>query len=259
LIEKTKEGGKKMSNFTTYEKELYTAIANKAEEVFLKPNPLYSYEGIVNGCKVKDPLSGTTKTMYAVSQNTWRGFRTTPNSIYGPKVIFTGYFTKNKQTILSALESINSVEELNSLEDEICNDIKNNLIGNIKAEQLGSYNKIRKPVDLYIEHIVSMCSEISSENRIKLCKLLFLPLDSQIFRSPYIFDRSELRHCGISENATFKDVQDSKIYAKLQDSLSKKAADISDTIGKEFYRIYFDLLWNDRYKKPGKNLFETNF
>lgn len=248
-----------MKNFTAYEKDIYTAVANKAKDVFLNPSPLYSYEEIVNGCKVKDPSSGTTETMYAVSKNTWRGFHRTADSIYGSKEIFTGYFTKNKKTILSALKSVKSMEELDSLEDEICNDIRNNLFGNIKAEQLKSYNKIRKPVDLYIEHIVSMCSEISSEDRIKLSKLMFLPLDSRIFSSPYIFDPSELRYYGINNNATFKDVQNSQTYAKLQDILFKRATDISKVIGEEFHRIYFDLLWNDRYKKRGKNLFETNF
>jgi hypothetical protein len=248
-----------MNNIPIYEKEMYIAIVKKTEEVFLKPNPPYSYENIVNGCKVTDVLSGTSKTMYAVSNNTWRGFHRTANSIYGSKEIFTGYFTKNKPKILSALISINSTEELNLLEDEICNEIKNNLVGNIKADQLKSYNKIRKPVDLYIEHIVSMCSEISNANRTRLCRFLFLPLDSQIFRSPYIFKRSQLRNYGINDNATFKDVQNPEIYTALQDVLYKKSVDISNEIGKEFYRIYFDLLWNDRYKKPGKNLFQTNF
>lgn len=247
-----------MSNFSTFEKEMHISIVNKAEDVFLKPNPLYTYDNIVNGCTVTSILSGIRKTMYAVSNNTWRGFHRTADSTYGSKEIFTGYFTQNKQKILSALESIKSTEELDSLEDSICKDIKTGLFGNIRADQLGSYNKIRKPVDLYIEHIVSMCSELSS-NRINIAKLLFLPLDSQIFSSPYIFSRSQLYSYGINDNATFKDVQTRKTYNALQDILSKKAIDISNCIGKEFNRIYFDLLWNDRYKKPGKNLFETNF
>jgi len=240
------------------EKEMYISIVNKAEAVFLKPNPLYGYESIVNGCTVTNVLNGMQKTMYAVSNNTWRGFHRTADSIYGSKEIFVTYFIQNKQKILSALESIKSAEELDSLEDTICKDIKNNLFGNIKASQLGSYNKIRKPVDLYIEHIVSMCSELSN-NRSNSTKLLFLPLDSQIFSSPYIFSRSQLYSYGIRDNASFKDVQNRKTYIALQDILTKKASDISDCIGKEFHRIYFDLLWNDRYKKPGNNLFETNF
>ncbi|HHW21310.1 MAG TPA: hypothetical protein GXX26_00290 [Clostridiaceae bacterium] len=132
-------------------------------------------------------------------------------------------------------------------------------MGNIKASQLESYNKIRKPVDLYIEHIASMCSDISSSERAALVKLLYLPLDSQIFASPYIFSRSQLYSFGIRDNASFKDVWHRKTYISLQDMLLKKAADISDHIGKEFLRIYFDLLWNDRYRKPGRNLFESKF
>jgi len=247
-----------MSNISTFEKEIFISIVKKAEDVFLKPNPLYSYENIVNGCIVTSSFSGMCKTMYAVSNNTWRGFHRTFDSIYGSKEIFTGYFIQNKEKILGALESIKSTEELDSLEDSICNDIKTELFGNIRADQLNSYNKIRKPVDLYIEHIVSMCSEFSG-NRIKITKFLFLPLDSQIFSSPYIFSRSQLYSYGIKDNATFKDVQIRKTYNALQDILLKKAIDISNCIGKKFNRIYFDLLWNDRYKKPGNNLFETNF
>ena len=247
-----------MSNFSTFEKEMFISIVKKAEVVFLKPNPLYSYDDIVNGCIVSSPFSGISKTMYAVGNNTWRGFHRTSNSIYGSKEIFTSYFSRCKQKILSALNSITSMEELHTLEESICNDIRNELFGNIKENQLKSYNKIRKPVDLYIEHIISMCSEISS-SRINYVKLLFLPLDSQIFSSPYIFSRSQLYSNGIKDNATFKDVKSRITYNSLQRILLNKAVNISNCIGREFHRIYFDLLWNDRYRKPGRNLFETNF
>ncbi len=247
-----------MSNFSAHDKEIYISIINKAETVFLKPHSTYSCDSIINGCMVKDPASSTYEKMYAVSNNTWRGFHRTDNSTYGSKEIFVGYFTHNKQKILSSLESTTTIDELNILEDNICKDIRSSLEYQIKANQLSSYNKIRKPVDLYIEHIVSMCSELASK-RTTLTKLLFLPLDSQIFSSSYIFSRSQLYSYGIKENATFKDVQTYTIYAALQGILSKKAIDISNCTGKDFNKIYFDLLWNERYKKPGNNIFETNF
>lgn len=247
-----------MINISGSEKEMFISIVKKAEVVFLNPNQLYPYDSIVNGCIVADPLGGISKTMYAVANNTWRGFHRTANSTYGSKKIFTAYFTKNKLKILSALNTISSMDELDSLEENICNDIRNELFGNIKEDQLKSYNKIRKPVDLYIEHIVSMCSELTS-NRTNIVKFLFLPLDSQIFSSSYIFSRSQLYSNGIKDNATFKDVQSQITYNSLQNILLKKSVDISNCIGKEFCRIYFDLLWNGRYRKPGRNLFETNF
>lgn len=71
----------------------------------------------------------------------------------------------------------------------------------------------------------------------------------------YSTNSSQLYSYGIKSNASFKDVQTRKTYSELQDILYKKAAEISDCIGKEFNRIYFDLLWNDRYKKSGNNLF----
>lgn len=246
-----------MNNYSVSEKETYVSIAKKADIIFIKPSPLYSYDNIVNGCSVISNVSGVSKTMYAVSNNTWRGFHRTADSAYGSKEIFTSYFIHNKDKLLTTLESVNNREELDSLEDHIYKDIKSILSGNIRADQLGSYNKIRKPVDLYIEHIVCMCSELS-RNKNTLTKLLFLPLDSQIFSSPYIFSSSQLYSFGIKANASFKDVQTRKTYIALQDILYKKATDISDYIGKEFTRIYFDLLWNERYKKSGNNLFQTN-
>jgi hypothetical protein len=237
---------------------VFRSIAAKAKTVFLNPNPVYTYENIICGCQVRDPVSGVGRTMSAVGNNTWRGFHRCVDSICGSKEIFNSYFKANKIKILSTLNSIKTVNEMDMFEDTVCLDIKDALRGNIIASQLTSYNKIRKPVDLFIEHIAAMCSELS-ERRVFLTGLLFLPLDSQIFASPHIFSRSQLNSFGIRSNATFKDVQSRKVYGELQSTLSRKAADISDSIGMEFHRIYFDLLWNDRFKSTGNNLFETNF
>ena len=103
-----------------------------------------------------------------------------------------------------------------------------------------------------------MANELT-DVRSQLNKLLFLPLDSQIFSSPYIFSREQLYSLGIKDNATFKDVKTSEAYRILQNIALNKAHNISSAIGKTFDRIHFDLLWNDRYKKEGNNLFETNF
>lgn len=240
------------------ENGLFKQIQQKAESIFNTPFPTYKYGSIIFGCNVKSPIDNGYTSMSAVGTNTWRGFHRTPNSLYGSKDVFTSYFKEQEIFIIDSLKTIKTVEELDHFENKIYLDIRNRLQGNIRSDMLTSYNKIRKPIDLYIEHIVAMANELA-DTRSQLNQLLFLPLDSQIFSSPYIFSREQLYSLGINDNATFKDVRTSKVYITLQNTAFQKAHDISNAIGKTFDRIHFDLLWNDRYKKEGNNLFETNF
>ena len=50
-----------------------------------------------------------------------------------------------------------------------------------------------------------------------------------------------------------------EIYDILQKLAKKKAADISKSVHREYFRIYHDIHWNNRYlKKLHNNLFMTN-
>jgi len=232
---------------------LSKGLIEKGEGVFIKTQNLYSYNSIINGCMVRD-ASGKVEKMYAVAQNTWRGFHKLDKEGRGSKDIFVSYFNKNRENIISALKNIDTVEELEEFEDKITKQIKDMLMKCIKNNMLNSYNKIRKPVDLYIEHIVSMAEEFNVAERERLVSLLFLPLDSQIFASEYIFSEKELYSFGLKRGSTFQDVYSSKVYKAMQNSLLEKSKNIQGN----FHRIYFDFFWNERYKKSGANLFETN-
>ena len=239
------------------EMNLFNQITKKSEEIFLNPKTTYSYNKIINGCSVSNP-SGGYKTMYAVGNNTWRGFHKKETSSVGSKYVFTGYFTKNKNSILENLKYLKSSSELNEFENKLCKDLKEILMNYIKENMLQSFNKIRKPVDLYIEHIVSMSEELE-EYRQKLIPMLFLPLDSQVLASEHIFTIMQLNKYNLKRSSSFKDVTSFEIYSSLQEQLHDKATKIGNTLNKNFNRIYFDLFWNNRYVKPGLNLFETNF
>lgn len=236
---------------------LFNQITEKSEEIFLEPKIAYTYDEIINGCNVLNPLGGY-KTMYAVGSNTWRAFYKKETSIIGPKDIFINCFTKNKDNSIKNLKGVNKINELNELEDDLCKDLKEMLKPYIKENMLQSFNKIRKPIDLYIEHIVLMSKELEGY-REKLVPMLFLPLDSQILASEHIFTDSQLYKYNLKRSSSFKDITSSRTYNELQMILQNKSLEISKAINKNFNRIYFDLLWNDRYKKPGSNLFETNF
>jgi hypothetical protein len=232
---------------------LSKGLIEKGESIFIKSQKLYSYDSIINGCIVSS-ASGKVEKMYAVAQNTWRGFHKLDKEGIGSKDIFVPYFNKNRETIISQLKCIKTVEELEEFQDKITKQLKDMLMKCIKNNMLNSYNKVRKPVDLYIEHIVSMAEEFTVDERERLVPLLFLPLDSQIFASEYIFSDKELYSFGLKRGSTFQDVKSSKIYKAMQKSLLEKSAKIQGN----FHRIYFDFFWNERYKKSGDNLFETN-
>jgi hypothetical protein len=130
-------------------------------------------------------------------------------------------------------------------------------LSNCLPAQLKSYNKVRKPVDLYVEHLVAMAVDLD-DVRAKLVPLLFLPLDSQILRHCAHFSDQELAdHC-LSRASTYKDITTERSYAALQTMLVQKAMAVAESRDRPFHVIYFDLVWNDRYLNRGRNLFETN-
>ena len=74
-----------------------------------------------------------------------------------------------------------------------------------------------------------------------------------MFQTNFVFSDTEIKKLGISRKYTFKDISKEKLYHDIQKFLMDKAS----TLGLEA-RIYFDLIWNDRYKSNGSNLFDTN-
>jgi hypothetical protein len=120
-----------------------------------------------------------------------------------------------------------------------------------------SFNKIRKPVDLYIEHLVAMSLELK-ESRQVLIPLLFLPLDCQILGCLELFSDRELAQRSLRRTSTYSDVTSEETYSALQAIITRRANEVSNALGRPFYAIYFDLVWNNRHSNWGGNLFETN-
>lgn len=233
----------------------YLQIFHKADVVFLSPSSLYSWEEIINGAPVRRQ-NGCTTIRQAVEKNTWRGFWKIDKNGPGAKDSFAGFFLKNKQNIIASLQKATSSELMNALLDAISTKIKSDL-RNVQRNMLASYNKVRKPVDLYIEHLVAMSQELSP-HRTKLISLIPLPIDSHIVGSPLIFRDSELSSWGLKRDSKYSDVKSISVYNKIQSTVRSKAKVLSTQIGRPFYPIYFDLVWSSRYSRWGGNLFETN-
>jgi len=239
-------------------------IFTRAQTVFLNPTSLYGYDDIVYGIYINDrdgeiarDKRGRKKKMCAVDSNTLRAFeRIDKKSKFGPKYLLYEYLRIHKDYILSNLKKIHSQQELDSLEICITNELKTYLARNVLKDRFMSFNRLRKPVDLLIEHLVCMSLELD-EHRNRLLNYLFIPLDSQIFASK-LFAKNQLDSVGVSPNSTFGDLTCNRAYYYLQKIITEQAKEISSIHKINFHAIYFDLLWGIRYRKWGGTLFETN-
>ena len=207
------------------------------DTVFLTPSPLLSYEELV---------------LKSLGSNTYRGFHRKNNNCLGASHTFRGVLTKKKDYLIRELNNLTSEIELNKLASELCSELIIELGKNIKPSQLQSFNKVRKPVDIVFEHFVAMGDDFAPARK-TATQWLFLPLDSQIFQSEFIFTAQEAKALGIKRRFTYKDIETAQHYADIQNFLKEKAANIGLN-----HRIYFDLVWNKRFESNGTNLFLTN-
>jgi len=207
------------------------------DTVFLTPTPLLSYEELV---------------LKSLGSNTYRGFHRKNNNCLGASHTFRDVLTKKKDYLIHALNNLTSEIELNKLANELCSELIIELGKNIKPLQLQSFNKVRKPIDIVFEHFVAMGEDFAPARK-TATPWLFLPLDSQIFQSEFIFTAQEAKALGIKRRFTYKDIQTAQHYTEIQNFLKDKAADIGLN-----HRIYFDLVWNKRFESNGTNLFLTN-
>lgn len=230
-------------------------VIERAESIFLTPRPQYSWKGIVTGVEVRKPHGGTQK-LAAVSQNTWRGFHKIDKDCPGAAEGFRGYLLDNAAQLAQELSQVQSVTDLDALADRVREAMQARLT-NIRPTMLGSYNKIRKPLDLYFEHEVAMASELA-DVRSRLTPWLRLPLDSQMFQLPLLFSDRDLQRLHLSRQSTYQMVGSTDQYYALQQIVSDRAGEFSVIAGRDFHPIYFDLWWNERYCRSGGNLFEMN-
>lgn len=236
-------------------KEMYDfgKIARIGKKIFLDPSQI-PWDRIINGSVVS--RGNKRKKFYAVGPNTFRGYHRVDKSQPGASIVFRSFFTTNKRLIIDKLRNVQRREQLHDLEKELAFRIKKQL-SNIKPEVLKSFNKIRKPIDLYLDHLIAMANECA-DFRERLVPLLFLPLDSEMIASPSIFCESDLRKYGLTTRSTYASITKEPIYLDLQETVLARSRSISSQINQPFHPVYFELIWGDRYQKTGSNLFELN-
>lgn len=238
-----------------FDKRSLQHFVDRAEQIFLQPQRLYSWNAIITGAPIARQ-SGAPKTIAAVETNTFRGFHKIDKSTPGSAEAFRNHLTTRRDDLVAALLKIEERRDLHELQNRLRVELRGRLF-NIKQDMLAPYNKIRKPLDLYIEHLVAMASELAPRRHV-LVPYLYLPLDSQILGQHELFSDRELRTHGLNRNSSYSQIRSEAAYLALQEIVKEKARLWGAACGRTFHPIYFDLLWNGRYQNWGSNLFETN-
>jgi hypothetical protein len=243
--------------------ELYRIISKKADDIMVSPQSLYPYSKIICGTDVCSQCG--KKKMYAVASDTFRGFHMTKRAKQeGERGIdaYRKYMNEHGKRIIKMLQKIKDADKLDSFSCEISSKLKKEFQGVVLPKQLEPYNKVRKLVDLTFEHVALMAEELSC-NRSNLVKILFLPLDSQMFNCCAVFAADDLKALGIKRDFTYSRITEKDHYRRIQRFLAEKAEKIQESTGTPFCRIYFDLLWGPSGLRridaeAAKNLFESN-
>jgi hypothetical protein len=227
--------------------EKYQIISDKCGYLFSDIKQRYNYNVVINR---------------AVDGSTFRSFwlnKDENGHIIGESasILFRSYFIDNQVDIIKILNGISGIDELNDFENDICDHLNPLLLQNISNMTWGInsliFNKTRKVVDLYIEHLIIMCNDFELITRNKLKEIVFLPLDGYIFAERCIFTDEELRQNGnLNRKSTYGDLKEERHYNKLQLILKDKAKMIRNTL---FYRCYFDLFWRNRLDQQSEDLY----
>lgn len=225
----------------------FSSFVDCAERTYLRPEHQYPWDDIVRGT-LGFNQRGKEVSIIAVGSNTFRGFHRLDKSAEGPKETFLKYFVSEKQRLLAELGKIKKPEALHQLSNRIREALVQKL-GNIQPEQLRSFNKVRKPVDLYLEHLVSMAKELEPL-RPTLVPLLFVPLDSWILNHQLVFSEAELIGMGLSRGLSYGDITEESNYLALQRMAQAKARILTAKLKTPFHPIYYDLFWNNRFMNP---------
>ena len=228
-----------------------------AATVFLNPSVTYKYEDIIQGVQVNNVQKK------AVNTNTTMAFGR--KLIYGnfgenknkAMKVCDEFFVSQKARIIDELIThIRTKEQMDKFGHELYTGLKEALLPYSTLDLLEeSYNRIRKVVNLYLEHIVAMAEEIDSDTRRILVPLLSMPIDSWIMKEETIFESNSLNYWGLTRKSKYGEIKRKEIYDDMQSNLEKKADIISKSFEIQFYVIYFDMFWKERWKGLEGNLF----
>lgn len=230
------------------DKDILEKALIKSEKIFIFPKPLYDYREIIFGITVNG------RAVPIITENNFLAFGYHDLNSRDAMDIYTDYFMSYRYEILDRLKNIFSLEDIDIFEKELYTDIYGRL-RDYNVKKIDSYNRIRKTINLYIEYIVSLSDEIEAQDRIHIVPFLFMPLDRYTFECKYIFTKPELARWNIKRTSTLGEINSESKFSEMQGCLYDKAINLSKQLGKDFYRIYFDIFKKSRINSEYNNLF----
>ena len=187
------------------------------------------------------PLEFEKFYMKIVGGNTLRAFHRKDNNATGPTEIVRDFIFSSKVQIIEGLKKAKNSADIDQLSDELFQELKEKLEVNVQDHVLKNYNAVRKLVDLILEHVALIATELN-ENRKQIIPYLRVPLDSFILNSDCLFKYQEREDFSLKANGGgFLSVRDKDQYHRIQNHLIKVAQSC-----KISNPIYFDVLWRDR-------------
>lgn len=225
-----------------------------AVQVFFVPSTQYRWEEIISGVLVTY-LDGGSERRDAVG-TTFRAFHRIDKSpgAKGAKAAYDLFFREKQELIRNDLSQVKSRHDLHQVCEAWRTRIAKNLV-NVKPHLLESYNRMRKPIDLYIMNLVALAKE-AVDLRERLIPMLFLPLDGEMFQKAFCIE--ELQKHGLSRRSKYGDVKTEAEYLSLQRIIQERSRDWSDELGMDVHPIYFDMMWRDRAGAQGGNIFTAS-
>jgi hypothetical protein len=187
------------------------------------------------------PLDFDKFYMKIVGGNTLRAFHRKDKNAVGPTEIVRDFIISSKDRIIEELKKAKSIGDIDQLSDELFQELKVKLEVNVQDRVLKNYNAVRKLVDLILEHVALIATELN-ENRKQIIPYLRVPLDSFILNSDCLFTYQEREKFKLGAvGGGFSIIKTKEQYDKVQAHLIQVANSCEVS-----YPIYFDVLWRDR-------------
>lgn len=215
-------------------------MAAAGEQAYLSPSVIYKWVDMIDGVLVRTS-TGAMRRSWSVEQNTWRGFHKLNKQGPGAGEVFKSFFRERQTELVEGLKEARTEDDVDRLSDWVSEQIKAGL-GNVRPDQLQSYNKVRKPVDLYFAALVAMAAELETV-RSRLAALLFLPLDFWILSEPSLFSDTELYRCGLNRASSYQSVRAKATYRELQGSLlpeRQRPVSAGPALSPDLFRPYLE-------------------
>lgn len=239
--------------------DVVKTINKLGDKVFLNPTgPKAEFEIQGDYYTILELHLGKSEELFEVNEiielsfqnSEFNSYKCTVENTFTTKTLFKQVLNdKYINEIIISLKSINDEVGLILLKDEIIVKLTKKMM-KFNYIDLEPHYKIGAHVDLFLEHLVSLCKEFNDEDRKRIVPLLFLPLDRNIFGYSYIFNSDDIKKLKVKRKYEYTRLNTLEHYLQIQNFIKEKAKKLNIK-----HRIYFQLISNNRYFESQSNLY----